>query len=518
MISNFIYILRKHLRSLLSLVLLSGIVGFAMATTDPIALQLLIDEALMKKQLGLFVILVAAILLVGAGIRIAYHRLTVITRKLQNQIARDCTLHMLDVYYRIPFSKIHKNDKGYFVSRIYDEPKKISDTIVGLVNNTVGDFVMLVSALAVSFYLTWKVTLVLLLIVPILYSLSNRFSAKIKNQSVIENEMEAKTREGITETLQAYKTVRLFSLLPVTLRYVQAHLDRFLDALLKRTQTSSFFYTASTIVLSVAESSVLVLTAVDVLTGSLTLGGMMGYMRAFWHVIYSASGLINRIPEYSKMSGYIERLRELESMVENGPRLSSNEVLLEGASFGFNGKRIFDKLTMGIRAGEKVLVIGPNGSGKTTLLNLLSGFFEVDGGKIQSPSESRISALIEPFSFVPGSLRDNLRLGNGTEDGRVSELINEFKLRDKLDESPATFSLGQKKKAYILMTLLKDADIYMLDEPLAGIDDDSRKTVMSAILENARRKTLIMTSNCKTGFEEFFDRNVYLSESELMLP
>jgi len=515
MISNFAYILRENKKPLFIVMLISGVTALLFSAVDPIVLKLLIDEGLAKKELGLFVTLVGAVVCLGTVIRIGNYAISILTLKIQNEAVRKLTGRMLDVYYNIPYGEILKHEKGYYLSRIYDEPRKASESTFSLLIHTFSDVLTLIAAIGVSLYLTWKTTTLLILIVPALYYLSKKFGSKIRKQSMLENEQEANTREAVTKSLEAYKTVRLFSLLDTTKRYVSEALGLSLEALLKRVRTSAFLQTTSSIFLSLAESSVLVLAAIDVFTGTLTIGGMMGYMSAFWRMITAVNNLISKVPDFSKVSGYIDRLRELEALGEprnNSPEPDS-EISIENGSFRYNGKYVFGDFSMRVEKGERILLLGPNGSGKTTLANLVSGFLKTEQGVLRTPDQSRVSALIEPFTFVPGTLRDNLNL-DGSLNGRGEQaetLLKRFRLLEKLDEVPSTFSMGQKKKAYIIMTLLKEADVYIFDEPLSGVDVESKAAVVESILTSTEGKTLLVIAHSENGFDGITHRKILLS-------
>jgi ABC-type multidrug transport system ATPase subunit len=115
------------------------------------------------------------------------------------------------------------------------------------------------------------------------------------------------------------------------------------------------------------------------------------------------------------------------------------------------------------------------------------------------------SRAILPFDFVPGTVRENLGALEGEEE-RCRRLAQVVGLAASLDKDPAELSVGQRKRLEILMVLLKPAELYILDEPLAGIDVLSKSKIMQAILEATQGKTLLVIMHGDAEFHGQFDR------------
>lgn len=100
-------------------------------------------------------------------------------------------------------------------------------------------------------------------------------------------------------------------------------------------------------------------------------------------------------------------------------------------------------------SGERVLLAGPNGSGKSTLAYLMTGLLEPERGVVRAPALARISAMLTPFHFVPGSLRDNVDFDrlSAAQKARFRDLAGELGLAGKVDQEASELSAGEKKKA-----------------------------------------------------------------------
>jgi len=144
---------------------------------------------------------------------------------------------------------------------------------------------------------------------------------------------------------------------------------------------------------------------------------------------------------------------------------------------------------------------------------VIAGFLEPSAGVIRTPTLERMSAMLAPFHFAPGSLKDNVGYDSLSREqvGVFDRLVRSLGLESRVDaDALSELSEGEKKKCQVVMTLLKDADVYLVDEPLANIDVDSRDAVMHALLTHTRGKMLIAIMHGDEKYHQLFDRVVAL--------
>src|SRR5690606_25627785 len=140
------------------------------------------------------------------------------------------------------------------------------------------------------------------------------------------------------------------------------------------------------------------------------------------------------------------------------------------------------------------------------------GFLAPQAGRAALPARRRMSCLLLPFGFIAGTLKDNAdyaRLDRQRR-RRFADLAARLGLEDELDRDPASLSEGEKKKFQTILTLLKDADFYVSDEPLANVDTGSRDAVMDVIFEHTRGKALLVVMHGDERFGSRFDRELVL--------
>lgn len=510
---KFVYALSEHRLQFLGVMMFGIALNAVFAVADPLITRLLIDEGLINRNFRLFALFAVTVVLFGVFVRIGFWAYDLLSQKLKNRITETLTLRMLKSYFNTTYRDVAEDSSGYFLSRIYDEPSKVALGIVGTLIALFISIVTFLGSFAVSLYLAWRITLILSVVVPLLYYLSRRFSPRITEASRSENEEEARLREVLGKAVESYQTVRIFNLYDSVQGRVLNQVKVFLGFLYSRVKASKNFQTLSGICLSLAEAAVLIAAGYEVVGGNLTIGGLFGFMSAFWKLIGAANGIIALVPELSKLKGYIERLREFESRAKPDEEGDNQCIELDNVSVRYNGTDILKGFTLKIGDNEKVLIVGPNGSGKTTLAYVMTRFLKPYQGTAKTPTLNRVSALLAPFHFAPGTLKDNVNYDSLSEEKKqlFGDLVDQFGLRDKLDcEVSSDLSEGEKKKSQIVMTLLKDADVYIFDEPLANIDAESKDEIIRRKFEHTKGKTVISIMHGDEKFHSLFERIVRL--------
>ncbi len=195
------------------------------------------------------------------------------------------------------------------------------------------------------------------------------------------------------------------------------------------------------------------------------------------------------------------------------------------------GRGNFD-VSLQIKEGETLGIVGENGAGKTTLIRQLMGFIKSDQGKIQiySFDAYKDSALTKSYiGYIPGEINfPDVKSGNeflhnyGRSLGMKEEdfdYANEIISRMQLDirAYPKRMSKGMKQKTSIVAAMMLKAPILILDEPSIGLDPLMREELLKLILEQkARGATIIMSSNTIEELERVCDKVAYMSQGKIL--
>jgi ABC-type bacteriocin/lantibiotic exporter with double-glycine peptidase domain len=488
-----------------------------MATVEPLATRYLVDSVA-RHETRQFMI--GAAVLLGAGIllRIGLLVFTLLSVRLQNQITAVLVARMMKAFCTLDWLLIRERGSAYFLSRVYDEPARVARGIVTILTTVATAVATMLASLFVCAFLSLPLTAILLAIVPPLYVLGRRCSRKISDASKTADEHESRLRLTLTRTLGAYTTIKIFDLADQAWAIVQKQLHHFLLLAYRRTASSRGFRTLSASILAVTESTVFVAAGFAVARRAMSIGALFGFMSAFWKMMNAAGTLAGQVAELSGVFGSIERMMEVESWPTDSPaEAPGRDILLDGVSAGYSSSAILRDLSATVPYGRRVLIVGENGSGKTTLAYMLLGFLKARTGRLVCPPRARISAAVTPFEFLPGSLRDNVRYDSLTPEQRrrFGELVEILGLTHKDRRDTAELSSGEKQKASIAMALMRDADVIILDEPLAHLDEATRVRFMDSLRE-LTRATVMVIMHGESRFHGRFEQVITICQEGVL--
>ena len=166
-------------------------------------------------------------------------------------------------------------------------------------------------------------------------------------------------------------------------------------------------------------------------------------------------------------------------------------VSVRDVSVAFGTVNVFDALSLDIEAGEFIVLLGPSGCGKSTLLNAIAGLLEVETGQIwigeknvtwEEPKDRRIAMVFQSYALYPRmSVRENMSFGlkmaktpKAEIARRVAEAAALLQIDHLLDRRPDQLSGGQRQRVAIGRALVRDADVFLFDEPLSNLDAQLR--------------------------------------------
>ncbi len=160
---------------------------------------------------------------------------------------------------------------------------------------------------------------------------------------------------------------------------------------------------------------------------------------------------------------------------------------------------VIDGLTLAVRRGEFVCIVGRNGSGKTTLLNAIAGLTSHEG-IVEVRAGSVGFASQRPALYPRLTVRENVKVFAGIigakSDGWVEGLVDLLGIRDYLDTPVSNLSHGTAKKVELLCALINDPELVLMDEPLVSLDYESRLAVLKLLRRlKSRGKTMVAVTH-----------------------
>lgn len=199
-----------------------------------------------------------------------------------------------------------------------------------------------------------------------------------------------------------------------------------------------------------------------------------------------------------------------------------------GLTKRYGAKTALDGFSVKIEPGKIVGLLGPNGSGKTTLLKLANGLLTPNGGEVLINGEKpgieskKITSYLPDRNYLPDWMNFD-KLADFFEDfysdfdrTRAEDMISRLDLDRKM--SIHQMSKGTKEKVQLIMTMSRRAKLYLLDEPIGGVDPATRDYILETIIRNYDSEaSVVISTHLISDVEKILDDAIFINEGKMLL-
>ena len=521
---KYLYILvwQDSLSSFLLLVI--GTAGVGVSLSSVVLSKRVIDVATHAAEGKMEFLLVGlAILQVGSiGLSIIASRFAV---RYQTTLYNRLSLHYFSGILHAEWKAQQTYHSGDIMSRVGTD---IGD-IVQLMVRTFPQFLVtlfkLTGAIIYLFILDRRLTLVLVVIIPIVLLVSKLYFKKMRKLSVLIKESQSAVRQYFQESVQ---NAGIAKALHIEDR-MEKELTKKQKTLLVHVLSHNRFHIFSNSVLSFGFAAGYLVAfswGVYQLYGNeITFGTMTAFLQLVAMMQGPALGLAASIPTFIVAYTALERLYELETLPKEQvdtslvqPSFRIERITFSDIAFGYeSGRQILTHADFVFEQGKMTAIAGETGCGKTTVMRLILGLISPQQGKV-IVSDNKYSFQMSPvfrqrIAYVPqgnylfsGSIRENLSLGNpNADDAAMKEALRQAAadfvftmpagLDSELKESGKGLSGGQIQRLAIARALLHGGEVLLLDEATASLDEKTEEEVIASLKKNVKDKIVIVVTH-----------------------
>ncbi len=424
-----------------------------------------------------------------------------------------------------------RNSVGDSIRRVTSDCGCVATIVRDALLPVVSAIVTLAVMFVIMLQLDPALALMSLLVVPFMIVVFRRYAEPMLERSYAQHAVEGKLYEVVEQTLTAMPVVQAFNREELTGKRFRSVTDAMIGATLATTNVQLKFKVLMGLTTTLGTAAILWIGATHVLEGQLSVGGILvflSYLASLYApletLMYTSSTIQGAAGSARRVLEVLETDREVKDRPGALPLAAAKgHVVLENVTFGYEPDRpILQGISLEVRPGEVVAIVGATGAGKTTLVSLIPRFFDpwqgrvlIDGHdvrdvRLKSLRQQVALVLQEPFLF-PLSLAENIAYGrpNATavqieaaaRAANAHAFIDALPLRydTPAGERGAKLSGGERQRLSIARAFLKDAPILILDEPTSALDAATESALLEALHRLVRgRTTLIIAHRLST--------------------
>lgn len=492
----------------------------------PMVMKTIMDEGIMSNNLDLLfkllMLLIGLILLEEATTILQ----TILYADLKNDIVLQLYEKAWNVILRAKLDYFLKTSPTEIVNKMSTDISSISCLVDSNLMYVLNYLFRIVSGIFGLFLINWKLSLLVLLAVPVKYLFISMFSQKEEILHSQQIKLSANTSSWMSDIIGGIREIKLWNLYETQKKNMSERQKKILDCEKKSKLIQSYNMSIDSGLQGLITAALYGLGGYLIYYNDLTIGSLTAFISYTNYVINPISLVFNMKLLYSQIKPSIFRYNEL-SRIENETeetdelqlRKWTESILFNNISFNYGEKKVLENINLHIQKGEKIAIIGENGSGKSTLIDLLLRFLVpcegkilLDGVDIQKYNidhyRNLFSVLNQEFYLFADDLESNILMGRTFDEKYLNDLIEKMKMKDLLSKLPNGYksklenrgenlSGGERQKIGLLRSIVKDSPILVLDEATSKIDNNYSEFIRSAILEYFPEKTIILISHKK---------------------
>lgn len=519
--------LAKPYRLIFGMVAALAVVLAPLGIARPYLIQKMVDDYVFTNdEQGLIwlTILVVVLLIAETGLRYVF---TYYSGWLGQSVIRDLRVRVFKHITSLRLRYFDRTPIGTSTTRTINDIETINSIFGEGIITILADLLSLIAVAAIMFYTSWQLTLVCLTTLPFLIIASYVFKEQVKAAFQKVRTQVQRMNAFLQERITGMRIVQIFNaerqemnkFKKINEEQTLAHLDSI--------RSYAIFYPVVDIISAASLALMVWWGARDIIAGgSVTLGALVAfpiYLNMLFRPIRMLADKFNTLQmglvAAERVFSVLDRTDQVENKGYNKPAKLRGEVEFSQVWFAYQDEDwVLRDVSLRIKPGETLAIVGSTGSGKSTITNLLNRFYEIQKGQITIDGikitdfdlptlRSRLAIVLQDVFLFSGSVLHNINL----RDERISreqvidaaKMIGAHEFIERLPggydyevmERGATLSMGQRQLISFVRALVFNPDILILDEATSSVDPETESVIQHAIDTLIAKRTSIIIAH-----------------------
>jgi ATP-binding cassette subfamily B protein len=421
---------------------------------------------------------------------------------LGERIRYDLRQNMFNHLQKLSLAYFSKTPVGWIMARVTSDTERVSELITWGILDSAWGAVNIITSMFFMFRINWKLALIVLGILPILFVIAIEFRKRIIKQYRKVRKQNSKIVGAYNENITGVRVVKALVRENENLREFGEITADMYRASYRATWLSALFLPSVQLVTAFAVGAIVWYGGYQSTIGGLSVGGIQAFISYITFMMWPIQDLARVFAEMQHAIASAERIFSLTDSVPDvldrpnsyDPGTIRGKITFENVSFSYDDDQpVLENFSLEIQPGEMIALVGPTGGGKSTIVNLLCRFYEPKEGHILIDGidytqftlhsiHSRIGVVLQTPHLFSGSIRENIRYGKldaldlDVENAAHLAGAHEFIMHlDKGYDEPVgeggnLLSTGQKQLISLARAILAQPEIFIMDEATSSVD------------------------------------------------
>jgi ATP-binding cassette, subfamily B, bacterial HlyB/CyaB len=485
-------------------VLLASLVVQIFALVSPLFFQVVIDKVLAHRSYSTLFVIVIGLGLIGLfDVLLQYLRayaLNHTTNRIDVELGQRLFAHLM----RLPLSYFETRAAGQTVARMR-ELETIRSFLTGQGLFSALDFLFTIVFIAVLFAYSWKLTIIVLLTIPIYLMIAAFIRPPLKKQIEEKFNRAALSQQFLVESVVGVQTIKASAIEPVMRQQWEERLAAYVKTSFGTSMLSAFGQNAIQYVDKLSRAMLLLFGAKAVIDGELSVGGLVAFNMISAQVAQPILRLSQLWQDFQQIQVSVARLGDIiNTPPEPANAAMSNlppprgAIAIRNVSFKYNpkGHEVLKAVSIDIKPGEVIGIVGPSGSGKSSLTKLIPAWLR-----------GHIGVVLQENLLFNRTLHDNIALANPSMPRQLvmhfAKLAGADEFISKLpqgydtmiEERGSNLSGGQRQRIAIARSLATNPRILIFDEATSALDYESERIIQNNMREIVKGRTVVIIAH-----------------------
>ena len=462
------------------------------------------------------------------------------------RIIADMRERLYEHLQSLSLSFFTKTPTGILISRITNDVNLIQASVSNAITGLFKDVFTIIGLTGIIFYRNWKLAALAFLVFPLALIPIKEFGKRLRKYSRRSQQRMGSLTSFLHETITGNRIVKAFNMEEYEKRRFAEENNNFFRTILKRVRIRALSNPLMEVIGGVGVAVIIWIGGYSVLRGELTPGAFFSFMAALF-MLYNPVKDLNKVnleiqdglAAATRVYDLLDTIPEIKDEKDAIPLPPVSEGIdFRKINFKYDGELVLKEISLSVKTGEVIALVGMSGAGKTSLVNLLPRFYDtetgeilIDGYEIRKVTlkslRDQIGLVTQQTILFNDTVRNNIAYGSlersDQEIEQAAKAANAYDFIMRLPEGYETvigeqgvkLSGGERQRISIARALLKNAPILILDEATSSLDSDSETEVQKALDRLMKGRTVFVIAHRLSTIRNAH-RIIVLSEGQIV--